>query len=225
MADSKDPIHVFVDNSNIFGGAQRVVQTYEPHVPWPAIRVHIANVLDLIEQRRPAETRVLAGSVPPGNEDLWKYAKNKSYNTDLLRRVESDEGRLVEQGVDELLHLKIANVLLDRDRPETLILATGDGKVSQFGTGFALQAERALRRGWDVEIWSWRGQLSRKFAQLSRPVGTELRIYQLDSYYHAITFVKGGSYYDQLGKTIMLAERSVKALPQEPAIPSHTVGA
>lgn len=106
-------------------------------------------------------TRVLAGSVPPGNEERWEYAKQGGYDTDLLRKIGTDDGRLAEQGVDELLHLKIANVLLDYDPPQTLILVPGDGRVGTFGTGFLQQAERALKRGWAVEIWSWRDGLSK----------------------------------------------------------------
>ncbi len=46
-----------------------------------------------------------------------KHAQRGGYDTDLLRRVEADDGRLIEQGVDEMLHLKIANALLDSKRP------------------------------------------------------------------------------------------------------------
>ena len=73
---------------------------------------------------------MMAGSVPPGNDDLWAHAEDAGYQTDLLRKIEHDDGSLGEQAVDELMHLKIANVLLDFDEPQTLVLVTGDGKVS-----------------------------------------------------------------------------------------------
>lgn len=168
--------HVFIDNSNIFGGAQSMSARVEKHVPWPALRVHFRNLALLVEGGQEVGSRVLAGSVPPGNDDLWNYARDMKYETNLLRKVEKDDGRLGEQGVDELLHLKIANLLLDSDDAQALVLVTGDGRVSQFGTGFALQAERALKRGWQVEIWSWKSALSPAFGKLATTHGGKIRI-------------------------------------------------
>jgi hypothetical protein len=208
--------HVFIDNSNIFGGARRAAARIEKHIPWPAIRVHFPNLVHLIEDGQNVATRVLAGSVPPGNDDLWQYARRLQYNADLLRKVENDDGHLVEQGVDELLHLKIANVLLDSDGPEALVLGTGDGRVSTFGTGFALQAQRALRRGWNVEVWSWREQLSSAFQKLSDQFEGRLRIHELDRYYGSLTFVKGGRIYPPaVPKIVNVAERIVRPVPPD----------
>ena len=89
--------------------------------------------------------------------------------------------RLREQGVDELLQLKLHQALAaEDDVPEgaTIVLATGDGNVGQFneegflgecapdrlvhekrtlGTG---PVRTALKRGWKVELYSWQGGLS-----------------------------------------------------------------
>ena len=112
---------------------------------------------EIIEDGRNAFTRVMAGSVPPGNEDLWKHARSYGYETDCLKRVADDDtGKLVEQGVDEALHLKIANTLLDYDKG-TLVVVSGDGTPSHVSTSFPDQVRRALKRGWSVEVWSWGG--------------------------------------------------------------------
>jgi hypothetical protein len=103
-----------------------------------------------MENGREIVTKVLAGSVPPSCEPLWAYAHQNGYTTDLLRKVEREDGTVGEQGVDELLHLKIANTLLDHPRG-TLAIATGDGRVSQFGTGFAAQIDRALNHAYPVD--------------------------------------------------------------------------
>jgi hypothetical protein len=142
--------HVFVDNANIYGGATRAARTLEPGTLWMSVRVHYRNLFNLIEGAE-VTTRILADSVPPGNELLWQAARDLGYNTDLLRRVERDDGKLVEQAVDEMLHLKMANALLDYDPPQTLVIASGDGRESQWATSFPGQAERALKKGWDVE--------------------------------------------------------------------------
>ncbi|KAI8605502.1 hypothetical protein EDD21DRAFT_280598, partial [Dissophora ornata] len=65
-----------------------------------------------------------------------------------------------EQGVDELLHLKMMETLLDHE-PATMVVATGDGGDSEFGGGgFYAVIKRALDRGWQVEMVSWEDQLS-----------------------------------------------------------------
>jgi hypothetical protein len=180
--------HIFVDNSNIIGGAQRAAKTIEPGVPWYDVRVYFRNFFSLLEHGEvDIRTRVLGGSVPPGNGDLWEYAREAGYDTNLLRKVEADDGRLLEQGVDELIHLKIANLLLDYSAPQTLILGTGDGRPGQFGTSFRDQAVRALNRGWSVRVFSWREQLSNRLRNLVCNT-VDMKIHELDSLYHNLTF-------------------------------------
>lgn len=64
----------------------------------------------------------------------------------------------LSQAVDELLHLKILESLLDYTplpsvpRP-LLVVATGDANASEYNpTGFLGCIRRALERGWNVEI-------------------------------------------------------------------------
>ncbi|MFH1044474.1 MAG: hypothetical protein V1796_05370 [Pseudomonadota bacterium] len=105
--------HIFIDNSNIYGGAMLTAGNTEPGAIHQSVRVYYRNFFELLERPGGTVTRVMAGSVPPGNDDLWDYANRGGYDTHLLRKVKTDDGRLAEQAVDEMLHLKIANVLLD----------------------------------------------------------------------------------------------------------------
>lgn len=73
--------------------------------------------------------------------------------------------RTYEQCVDELLHSKISESLLDYS-PSHLVIATGDGNVAEFGGGFVDCVRRALKRNWKVSIWSWEKNLSSQFRQL-----------------------------------------------------------
>lgn len=192
------PIHVFFDNSNIWGGAQAVRSVTEPGVPWQALRIYYKNLFALIEGGRPAATKVLAGSMPPSCDALWEYARENGYNTDLLHRVERDDGSIGEQGVDEILHMKIANAILDHASPQTVVVATGDGKLSEFGTGFPTQIERALRHGWDAELWAWGQSLNAKrYGDLETKSGGKFKVKVLDPRYRSLTFVKGGQYYER----------------------------
>jgi hypothetical protein len=188
MMPPRPPAYVYIDNSNIYGGAMRAGKTVEK-VPWQAVRVYWPNLFKLIEGPRIISGKVLAGSVPPSNMKLWEYARKAGYKTELLKRVEADDGRLLEQGVDEALHLKIANALLDHEPPQTLVLVTGDGQASEQGTSFVDQAERAARRGWDVEVWSWKAGLSGQFARTKAYANGRLAIHELDPYYRSITFL------------------------------------
>lgn len=73
--------------------------------------------------------------------------------------------RYKEQGVDELLQLKLHQAIAATDDvPEgaTIVLATGDGNAGQFNEdGFLGPVRTALRRGWRVELYAWEQCLSR----------------------------------------------------------------
>lgn len=209
--DQQSKAHIFVDNSNIFGGAQRAAAELEPEAIWLAVRLYYDHFFQLLEHQLSPITRVLAGSVPPGNDELWKYARQAGYDTDLLKKVEKNDGSLTEQGVDEVLHLKIANVLLDFDAPQTLVLATGDAHDSDYNTSFRQQVHRALKRGWTVHVWSWKDQLSGRFARLFGHGTGRLFIHELDPWYKSITFVHGGE-YDINGVHVSIKGRIVHKL-------------
>ncbi|TFK64545.1 hypothetical protein BDN72DRAFT_261522 [Pluteus cervinus] len=70
-----------------------------------------------------------------------------------------------EQGVDELLQLKLHQAIAATDEVPngaTIVLATGDGNVGQFDEdGFLGPVRTALRKGWKVELYAWEGGLSR----------------------------------------------------------------
>ena len=126
---------------------------------------------------------------------MWEYARVHGYSTDLLHRVEKEDGSIAEQGVDELLHLKIANCILDHDpRDRVLVLATGDGRASEFGTGFKAQVERALKHDWAVEIWSWSPTLNRCYGIMAGKY-PKLTVHSLDPHYLSVTFLQPGTYY------------------------------
>jgi hypothetical protein len=210
QAGARVGAHIFIDNSNVFCGAQRAAKTKEPAAPRLAVRIQYKTLFELVEHGHDVDTRVLAGSVPPGNENLWNHAEEAGYETTLLQKVAKDDGKLGEQGVDEMLHLKIANALLDFDPPQTLVLVTGDGGASDFGTSFLKQVERALKREWTVYVWSWREQLSPKFSKLTRP-NRPVHTPTFDSHYFDLVYLKRGN-FPQNGASIFFPGRKPKSL-------------
>jgi hypothetical protein len=88
-----------------------------------------------------------------------------------------------EQGVDENLHLKIAESLLDYS-PGTIVLATGDAAAAEFSDGFKKQAERALKAGWNVELYAWSSGMSSAWrdSEFSQRWEDQFRIVLLDEF-------------------------------------------
>lgn len=93
--------------------------------------------------------------------------------------------RYREQGVDELLQLKLHQALASTDdvpAHATIILATGDGNVGQFNEeGFLGCVRLALKKGWRVELYAWEGGLSKTW---KREFGAnkKFEIYVLDRF-------------------------------------------
>lgn len=70
---------------------------------------------------------------------------------------------VAEQGVDELLHMKMLESLVDTQEPATIVLASGDAAEAEYSGGFFKNVERALMKGWKVELVSWSAGLSREY--------------------------------------------------------------
>ena len=189
-------IHIFWDNSNVWGALSNLRVTKEPDVPWYALRAYFKNIYDFAAKGRDANTKVMAGSVPPECEELWDYARNLGFETDLLKRVESDESTKCEQAVDEILHMKIANAILDYEPPQTLVILSGDSSISDYNTSFPSQIERAIKHGWDVEIYTSTNTISKtKYQPLLDKYPGKIKIAYFDNYYYKLTFVKEGEYW------------------------------
>ena len=66
----------------------------------------------------------------------------------------------VEQAVDEILHLKMMESIVDASEPAIMVLATGDAAEAEYSGGFLKMVERALAKGWRVELASFRHNTS-----------------------------------------------------------------
>ena len=66
----------------------------------------------------------------------------------------------VEQAVDEILHLKILESIVDARKPSTIVLATGDAAEAEYSEGFLKMVERALEKMWKVELVSFKHNTS-----------------------------------------------------------------
>ncbi|KAL9108401.1 MAG: hypothetical protein Q9227_006862 [Pyrenula ochraceoflavens] len=179
-------VHIFIDISNIMIGFHDCLKLARELPITDRVRrvpMSFHNFSLILERGRPTAKRVLVGSdkYPAIDE-----AKTLGYETNIMDRVhkskeltprqkrfqngnatsgassgsETDRratpAKWVEQGVDELLHMKMLESLVDASKPSTIILATGDAAEAEFSAGFMKMVERALEKGWMVELVSFK---------------------------------------------------------------------
>lgn len=146
-----------------------------------------------------------SGSDSAGNGVLSAHG----FATGALAAVENhvtppQQAKLVEQGVDEVLHLKILESVIDTPIPSppsasspptnnttpahitapTMILATGDAAEAEYSEGFMKMVQRALGRGWNVEVAAWGQSVSHAYRRMEKSamLGDRFRIIELDQY-------------------------------------------
>lgn len=226
IPQSQEPIHVFVDLSNIVIGyydcmkAKRGVSN-NYRVQAPPFFFEAFSLL--LERYRPCAKRAVVGSLKPASQhpDYMKEAELCGYDMNILQRVTGSKPKLFsphitkmpmpasgaldeesddygpwcppmqvamkhrEQGVDEILHLKMVQSILDAPRPGTMVLATGDAAEAEFSDGFLSNVERALERGWNVELVGWRRNISgawRNAAFQAKWAVGQFRLIELDDF-------------------------------------------
>ncbi|KAL1838459.1 hypothetical protein VTK73DRAFT_4325 [Phialemonium thermophilum] len=88
-----------------------------------------------------------------------------------------------EQGVDEILHLKMLQSALDSE-PGTVVLATGDAAEAEYSDGFKKNVERLLQSGWNVEIIGWAQCISSAWKDpgFVEKWGDRVRLIELDMF-------------------------------------------
>jgi hypothetical protein len=176
-------LHIFIDNSNILIGFYDIYKVKhnitDPFFRAPKFDFHAFSTI--IERGRPISQKTLVGSYPLTQP--VSLAQQLGYEVFILERVvdtkrgvpagnaySSDSAtrtpqreKKKEQAVDEILHLKILECLLDVAKPGTIVLATGDAAPAEFSPegGFLKCIKRALMRGWFVELVCWRKSMSR----------------------------------------------------------------
>ncbi|WP_156648351.1 NYN domain-containing protein [Methylobacterium sp. Leaf108] len=204
--------HIIIDNSNIYSTMTGAAARIEPQVPWVGIRMHLDNFFDALENRSETPTRVFVGSEKSAAASIWQKAKDRGYETYILKRIIDSDDTTSEQAVDEIAHLKIANAVLDYDGEQTLVIVSGDGKISDFGTSFPQQAERALKRGWSVEVWAFSDGMTSAYKHLMDAYPGRLRKVYLDDFYDNITFVQTHNLRNPTASLPVHLKRNAKSL-------------
>ncbi|TFB02507.1 hypothetical protein CCMA1212_004940 [Trichoderma ghanense] len=195
-------VHVFVDMSNIDIGFQSTLKgalRLDEHArlsPLPHLNLQFLTKI-LVRDRPVVALNVGCSTVPGRSEPRYvQQLRDLGYQIDLRERkrvVEvglplagvPDTLRYVEDLVDETLQVRIAESVMEYFRtPGTIVLATGDAKPSPHSDGFFSCVQRALKMGWNVEVVSWRGNLSLRWIdkQWMAQWRDKFRVIELDDF-------------------------------------------
>ena len=183
-------LNLFWDNSNIWIVGQNVCSIREPGNEFE-FRIHFSNLFYYVCQNRTVNYAFLAGSIPPENDAVWNRFKSLGIEVDRQERGAGGG----EIAVDEAIQLAMANRIIDCDSPETMVLLTGDGAGYTQGRRFVKQLERAMKKGWNIEIVSWDIGINRRLKDFATRNGTYI---QLEVAYDDITFINNKRWANRL---------------------------
>ena len=174
-----DKVFIYWDDSNIFISAQQVAIDREGEAVRSRVRIHFRNLLELARAGREIEHAVAVGSIPPELQHVWNRLENEGVTVHLLERG-AMQGR--EQGVDQVLQTAMLRDGFDYNgEPGIAVLLTGDG------AGFDADLERMRRRGWRIEVVSWRHSCNRRMREWAEENG---QFIALDDFYDSVTFLE-----------------------------------
>ena len=181
-------VFIYWDNSNVFISAQEAAVEREGEAVRFRVRIHFRNLLDLAHAGRDVEHATAVGSVPPELRHVWNRLENEGVTVQLLERG-AVQGR--EQGVDQALQTVMLRDGFDYNgTPGIAVMLTGDGAGFHDGVGFHADLERMRRRGWDVEVLSWRHSCNRRMREWAEENG---KFIALDDFYDSVTFLESAA--------------------------------
>ena len=166
-------VFIYWDNSNIFISAQQVAIEREGESARYRMRIHFQNLLKLARADRPIEHAIAVGSIPPELRHVWNRMENEGVTVQLLERA--------------LQTAMLRDAFDYNGNPGIAVMLTGDGSGFDDGVGFHADLERMRRRGWRVEVLSWRHSCNRAMRRWAEQNGTFIA---LDDYYHSVTFLE-----------------------------------
>lgn len=205
-APLSNTVHIFVDLSNIVIGFYDTMKTSRGFPLQKRVKVPFSfkNFDSILTRGRKVEKRVVAGSVREHSHKRPEYmtdAADLDYEMCILTRVPKPDSKPKkygrrsevsadqfesrgEQCVDEVLHLKILQSALDVPHPGTMVLATGDAACAEYSDGFKMNAERALAKGWKIELYAWKNNIARDWRdpEFTSRWGSRFRIIELDEF-------------------------------------------
>eukprot|EP01033_Poteriospumella_lacustris_P003591 gene3596-2592_t len=178
----RENVHVFVDNSNVYLGAQTTsrrltaVDSGGPPLSTNSnprdlsVRLKVGALSRAVINSRCCQTRIVFGAKPSAGSFVWKKWQEAGFTVQAV-----DAGGLLFSMIDE-------TIAQYAEQAHTLVLVTGDGNAYDghghahghghghraASSSFVKSAEKALRHGWTVEVWAWRGCTSDKYRAMEQ---------------------------------------------------------
>jgi hypothetical protein len=158
-------IHVFIDDSNVFIGAEK--QCAEDASGVRQEWVDVRGMVRAIEKGRWTEKQVVVGSGRATDPRFAAY-KQQGYEVTVMERGRKGG----EVGVDDTLQ---AGALMETSKRfsdnRCLVLVTGDGNPNYDRVSFPQVAEAALQHGWSVEVWAWKASMADLWSRFENEYG------------------------------------------------------
>ena len=88
-----------------------------------------------------------------------------------------------------MIHAKIQDTILKFDSTaakRTIAILTGDGNDNKGRTSFPGVVEAALRKGFSVEVWSWRAQCSKVYSKFQANYPRYFSLKYLDEHMYLV---------------------------------------
>ena len=142
------------------------------------------NILDRVHKAKEMTPRQKRYSNLNGNNGLGGGQSGTGSGSETTAAVQYAPEKWVEQAVDEILHLKMMESVVDADEPSTMVLATGDAAEAEYSGGFLKMVERALGKGWKIELASFKRNISGAYRRrdFRDKWGKSFKIVELDDF-------------------------------------------
>ena len=185
-------IHIFVDESNIFLGAQTILQPNGRKTRDTSIRVNVPALADVILNQRQPIQRVVFGSRSSAQEPVeWNEWRAADFDVHGERRHRGGGETFVDDACAAMVNAAILRFPIRNEnvRHRTLVLLTGDGNMNDGRASFIESVDSALRNGWRVELWSWRASISQHYLRMRDQYASSglFSIHFLDEHREAVT--------------------------------------
>lgn len=142
------------------------------------------NILDRVHKAKELTPRQKRYSNLNGNNGPGGGQSGTGSGSETTAAVQYAPEKWVEQAVDEILHLKMMESVVDADEPSTMVLATGDAAEAEYSGGFLKMVERALGKGWKIELASFSRNTSMAYkkSDFRQRWGERFKIVDLDDF-------------------------------------------
>eukprot|EP01033_Poteriospumella_lacustris_P003699 gene3698-2638_t len=215
----REKVHVFVDNSNVYLGAQTTSRgtgtaavdggggggplsaTNNNNPRDLSVRLKVGALSRAVINSRCCQTRIVFGAKPSASSFVWKKWQEAGFTVQAV-----DAGGLLFSMID-------ATIAQYAEQAHTLVLVTGDGNAYDgHRASFLKSAGKALRRGWKVEVWAWRGCTSDKYRAMEQVHAADcgrFSLHYLDTFRAYITFQQS------LGGVAVVVDEGTSATPDD----------